>query len=221
VIRPTSAIEIVVLTAYVVARHRAQTLRYLAWSLPVALPWLAYNLAVHDALLPSYYLTLRLGSVATFAEALAGNLVSPTRGLLVYSPILALAAWGVALDLRSPTRRSLSAAFGVIPILHWIAVSLFPHWWAGHSYGPRLMTEATPFLAYFLLPVFEHLPRLRRPVRAAAFSAALLLAVLGTAMHAAGATSSEGYAWNVLPQDVDRHPARLWSWKDPPFLRWL
>lgn len=219
--RPTSAVEIVVLSVYVVARHRAQTLCYLAWSLPVAVPWLAYNLAIHDAPLPSYYLVRRLESVATSGEALAGNLVSPARGLLIYSPILALAAWGVALDLRAPARRPLSAAFGAIPVLHWIAVSLFPHWWAGHSYGPRFMTEAMPFLAYFLLPVFERLPRLRRGARATAFAAALLLGVLGAAMHAAGAMSPGGYAWNVLPQDVDRHPGRLWSWTDPPFLRWL
>jgi len=221
VIRPTSAIEIAVLSLYVFVAHKGQTVRYLAWSLPIALPWLAYNVAVHEALLPSYYLAGRLGSLATLPEALAGNLASPARGLLVYSPILALAAWGACRDLRRPERFRLSLAFAAIPVLHWVAVSLFAHWWAGHSYGPRFMTEAMPFLAYFLLPVFEHLPALRSVRRGAALALVVLLAAVSAAMHGFGAVSQRGYAWNVVPEDVDRHPERLWSWEDPPFLRGL
>ncbi len=221
VIRPTSVIEIVVLSVYVFVVHRAWMLRYLAWSLPVALPWLAYNLAIHDSLLPSYYLASRIAGWSGFVEALAGHLVSPARGLLIYSPVLALAAWGAILDLRAPERRSLSLAFAAIPVAHWIAVSTFPHWWAGASYGPRLMIDAVPFLVWFLVPVFERARRLAPSRQAPAAAFVILLSVASVFAHARGATSSGGYAWNVVPEDVDKHPARLWDWGDPPFLRGL
>ncbi len=30
----------------------------------------------------------------------------------------------------------LVAVMGAILLLHWLIISSFPHWWAGHSYGP-------------------------------------------------------------------------------------
>jgi hypothetical protein len=40
-------------------------------------------------------------------------------------------------------------------------------------------------------------------------------------MHAVGANARSAYDWNGAPWSVDRNPDRLWSWSDPPFLRWL
>ena len=46
-----------------------------------------------------------------------------------------------------------------------------------------------------------------------------LSVALSVLVHGRGALSPSGYAWNGSPVDVDRAPARLWDWRDPPFLR--
>src|SRR5690606_10451774 len=92
-------------------------------------------------MLPDYYLPKRL-SGGYFYEALYGNLFSPGRGLLVYSPFIVF-AW---LCFRySGKLWGLNRSWWLIglawPILHWVFISRFPHWWAGWSYGARLMTD--------------------------------------------------------------------------------
>ena len=100
--------------------------------------------------MPDYYQPNRVSVSGTFGEAMLGNLVSPARGLFVYSPVLLLALSGLVLALRQREERLLSACFAIIVVMHWLVVSRFPHWWGGHSYGPRFMTDIVPFLAYFV-----------------------------------------------------------------------
>ena len=60
-------------------------------------------------LIPDYYRPRRVSVSETFGEAMLGNLVSPARGLFVYSPVLLLAFSGFALALRHREERLLSA----------------------------------------------------------------------------------------------------------------
>ena len=148
-----------------------------------------------------------------------GNLVSPARGLFVYSPVLLLALSGLVLALRQREERLLSACFATIVVLHWLVVSRFPHWWAGHSYGPRFMTDVVPFLAYFVAFNFEALGKLSGWKLRASSSCIVLLATASIILHGIGATSNRPHHWNVVPTNIDRNPARLWDWRDPPFAR--
>lgn len=219
VIRPTAAIAVVVLSLYVFLAHRAQFIRYLLWAMPVAAPWLAFNWIVFDGLLPPYYMAGRLAGSTTVAEALAGNLMSPARGLFVYSPILVLALPGVVMGLRERADRLLHLALIATALLLWIAVARLPHWWAGHSFGPRFMTDALPFVAYFLLFPLQAVARWQGFRRAAAVLAVALLAAASLLIHYTGAFNRATHHWNAGPRDVDAAPARLWDWRDPMFLR--
>ena len=51
-------------------------------------------------------------------------------------------------------------------------------------------------------------------------AAGALLLAAGVFFHGAGATVRETAWWNAVPRDVDRHPERLWDWRDPQFLAW-
>ncbi len=220
VMRPTNAISAAVLGAYLLIAHRRYVLPALGWALLVAVPFVAYSLTVHDSILPWYFRARRLGYHPAFFEALAGNLVSPARGLFVFSPVLLLAGVGVWLKVRGRRFRLLDAALVAILVLHWVAISAFPHWWAGHSFGPRFFTDMLPYLAYFLVPVFaavaEARPRRRRIALAAGVG---LLAGFSFFVHFRGANSSSAMAWNAAPRNVDQHPERLWMWGDVQFLR--
>ena len=222
VIRPTAAIPIAVLSVYVAIAYRSLFVPFAAGAAVVAAPWLIYNVHVLHHLLPAYYLPQRLNGSSTIAVATLGNLVSPARGLFVFSPILLIAIPGVVLSLRERADRGLHIAFASIILLHWLFVSRFPQWWGGYCFGPRLMSDVLPFLTYFagfglraILEISSHRRRL------AGIATLSTLTAISITIHAQGALSWASQAWVADPVSVDDHPERLWSWSDPQFARAL
>jgi hypothetical protein len=218
-LRPTNAITVVAVTLFVAWRVPRQLHLYLGGALLIALPFCAVNLSIYGALLPPYFMPQRLAPGAvSFWEALAGNLVSPSRGLFVFSPVLLLALWRVVRGgvLRNLT--ALEALCAPVIVLHWLAISAFPHWWGGHSVGPRFFTDVLPWFAYLLTSPVAHIVTNARQ-RPAPFAALIAAAAFSMFAHGWGAISPKVHAWNDGPPNVDDAPERLWDWKDPQFLR--
>jgi hypothetical protein len=90
-----------------------------------------------------------------------------------------------------------------------VPVAMLGHWWGGHSYGPRLLVDLIPILALFLFLPFER--HQAAPIKKYVIT---VLVVVSVGLHALGLLSDK--TWNAYPNDVDRHPERLWSWKDSP-----
>ena len=217
-VRPANVVSVALLTLYVAVHYRGYLSRYLLWSATVAVPFLGYNLAARHALLPQYFLSgpmLRPDDI--FAGALV-QLISPSRGILIFCPVFALSVLGIALAWRRRWLFPLTPYLVAILLLHTALVSL---WWPGHCYGSRYFTDMTPLLALFLIPVIDAMQGLRGLRRTAAVSAFAALAVWGVFVHARGATSVAAHRWSVTPVDVDRQRSRVWDWRDPQFLRGL
>lgn len=217
--RPTNSVSVLLLSLYVLWTHPRQALKFFAGAAVVAIPWVAVNLAHYGSVLAPYYEPQRLSPTGWgFAEALAGNLVSPSRGLLVFTPLFLLAFWGLVREARGGTFTRLHGFLLAIVALHWLAISSFPHWWAGHSYGPRFFSDMVPYLVFFLVPVVRALGWKGEGARRPLTATFAVLAVVSLAIHVHGASSRRVYRWNSHPKDVDFHPERLWDWKDAQFL---
>jgi hypothetical protein len=217
-VRPTDSLWVIVFTAYVAVRHR----RYLGWYLlaaaPVATAFISYDFSVYHNLFSPYYRSDLIGfrpeNWPRMAMAMAGNLISPSRGLLIFTPVFLFAIWSMLkMKWKPPLAPWLIAAV----MAHWMVVSAYvSNWWSGHSYGPRFFTDVTPIFVLFLIPYFaqwETLSRLTRTVF-------ITLALIGFAIHLRGGWSQAVIQWNVDPLNIDQHPERNWDWSDPPFLRW-
>ena len=218
VIRPTNSIVVLVISAYVLFAHRKAFLAYCAWGLAVAAPFVWYNIHIYHAVLPPYYLTSSHFDDAKtpFFEALAGILISPSRGLFIYSPILLFSLYGIALKIREKRWNAFDSAVAAMLALHTLLLTLFPCWWGGHSYGPRLYCDMLPFFYYFFIPVFLRQPEpqsLARQLRAFLFGILLAISVL---IHLRGATAREVFEWNTWPVPVEE---KLWDWMHPQFLQ--
>jgi hypothetical protein len=142
-----------------------------------------------------------------------GLLFSPSRGLLVFSPIVAIAAAGIWIarrDGRGAALGWLAAAAGV----QLVAYSFFSVWWAGHTYGPRylldLLVPLTPLAALGV-------QRLARSAWSTALMAILL--AWSIAVAGAGAFVYPHEAWNSDPTEIDRDHARLWEIADSQIVR--
>ncbi|MBA3231759.1 MAG: hypothetical protein H0T05_02965 [Acidobacteria bacterium] len=143
---------------------------------------------------------------------LAGLLVSPSRGLLTFSPIVLVTLWSgralLAATWRDPLRWCLAAAAA-----QYLLYASYSVWWAGHTYGPRYMLDVLPLIAPLAA---AGLLRIRRPAVTTLAIAALAwsIVVAGT-----GAFCFPNDRWNTDPLDVDRHHERLWDWSDPQVVR--
>jgi hypothetical protein len=217
VIRPTASIPIAILSIFIFLKYRRWFLRYVGWALVVGTPWVLFNVAIYGNILSPYYLGLSYGGEVQFFNALMGNLFSPARGLLVYSPILALAFSGFVFALGHPEERALHLAYGTIVVASLMAMSFVPAWWAGHSFGPRYMTDVVPFFTYFVAFNFEPVIACKR--RRALMVGIASLAVISLLIHMQGALRTAPLLWNTSPENIDRDPSRVWDWRDPPFFR--
>jgi hypothetical protein len=221
---PTTAIPIVAITVYVwLFRHR-----YFWYFALTGATWflllLLYSWHNFGKVLPNYFQTSRLG-FQTFWEALAGNLISPSRGLLIYVPVLVSVAF-ILVRYRKFIREQRLVVLGLlVALVHLLVISGFDHWWAGHSYGPRYWTSIVPW--FVLLTVLgacglqtawdqREAPRAKLQIGIIA-----LLAVVSIFIHARGALSEETRLWNARPYDVDLRAGRLWNWRYPQFLAGL
>jgi hypothetical protein len=85
------------------------------------------------------------------------------RGLLVSSPVLALAAPGLVWIWRAGRRAEATLA-AAVSIGFWLLIGGFgpgaSYWQGGWSIGPRYLVPAIPFLALGLAPAFARLPRI-------------------------------------------------------------
>ena len=200
VIRPTAIVPIAMLSIYVLLIDRRWFVKYVGWSLLVAVPWIAYNLTIYGWILSPYYVGEAFSQQTQFAEGLLGNLFSPSRGLFVFSPVLLFALSGFVLSLRDPAQRALNITYGAIVVAHSIVIGAASMWWAGHSFGPRFMTDIVPFLV-FLTAFNFRLPAAFGPrVQTAVSVAVMVLALTSAFIHAQGALHSETLAWNVIPE---------------------
>ena len=223
-VRPTFSVHIAAVSVYLLVFYRRL---FLAYALTGAV-WFAlfvcYSWFHFGRLLPSYYSASRL-QFDSFREALAGNLISPARGLLVYVPVLLFVFYLLARYWRTLAHRRLVWLTAAIIVGHLVAISSFNHWWGGHSFGPRFSTGLVPW--FVLLAVLglramldwrEKHPAASRTLWRAQLACGALLLVASLFINTRGAASHATWLWNSRPEEIDQHPERLWDWTQPQFL---
>jgi hypothetical protein len=224
--RSITALLAAALLAYVIMRHPRRGLRAVAFFAAVLLPFVAYNLWTFGTVEGGY---TRLHEdfkadgfagtwVTPLGEGLPGLLVSPSRGLFVYSPVLVFAVAGLVLSLRQPRRRLFFGCLAAGLAASLLTLAKYSLWFGGASFGPRLLTDFLPALTMFLAPVGAALER-HRTLRVAAtllFAVSIGVQVVGVFYY----PSPREVDWNSAPRDVPVR-ARVWDWKDSQIARLL
>jgi hypothetical protein len=213
--RPTLSILAPALLAYVAAKNRRAALQAAVVVACLVGAFVAVSVLTLGQPLPDYYLPQRL-SGSNYATALFGNLLSPSRGLFVFTPFLLFpliffrdARAGLARD-----RPLVAVALGW-PLAHVLLVSRLGHWWGGYSYGPRLMTDILPGLSVLIaVTLGAAWSRRSRP----ALTVMGVLGAVSIVIHTAqGLYNPAVKRWNAEPS-IDRHPELVFDWRYPQFL---
>jgi len=194
---------VIVLAAGLAVRWPRRIPHLVAWAAPVALLVLAYHWAYFGS-------PLRQGLAPRFSapwgEGHLGLLLSPGKGLFVFTPIALIAVIGLVRALRYDDR-VLAATCGAAVLAHWLFVGRWAEWHGGESWGPRLMTDALPLLFLFLPDGYDVVPRLT-----------VALGMLSVAVQALGAFAYD-YRWERLRQRpvTSEHP-ELWDVPHSPIV---
>jgi hypothetical protein len=149
-------------------------------------------------------------------SGVAGLLVSPTRGLLVFSPFLVFIPLGLIQRLRVPGSRGLAVALSFAVTAQFLLYSQ-ADWRAGVSWGPRWLTDLLPILVWMLAPAPIVLRPIARGLLVLAMAASVGVQTIGAFWYTrtsdelifTGNLASMQSAWN--PRNVPfltelRHP---------------
>ena len=172
------------------------------------------------------YWTKELGTTDMFSGSLqvglAGLTVSPSRGILIFSPVIVIAVVGAlkawkAVPIPDTSDRDFGrhdavlltryASIAALAIL--LTYSKYIVWWGGHGFGPRYLTDAMPFLgvlfALGLAPLLERQSRLRMSQ-----VAAIALLSYSIFIQAVGA-----FCWpSPWIHNDPPYRFRLWDWRN-------
>jgi len=160
--RLTTPVLAVFLLPLVGSRPR-DWLRFLAAATPFPLALAIYNTVAFGSPLRQGYGSGHIASATQVGsgralDGIPGLLVSPGRGLFVYSPVLLFALGGLVLGRKRLLYWCCAAAFA----MYVVVVSNIYQWWGGEGFGARKLAEALPLLAILLVPVVDAIVVRRR-----------------------------------------------------------
>ncbi len=144
-------------------------------------------------------------------------LFSPSRGLLIFSPILIYSVYGLYRLIQHKFKKRLDRDEQLLLIMTVASTILFLSycfywiWWAGHSYGPRFMTDLMPILCYLINYSLAPKKSLKDTWKNIIFCSLLSVSFF---TQMVGAFGKNGLDWNGIPLNVDRHPERIWQIQD-------
>lgn len=217
--KPTGAIAALLVFVYLLVKRKDLVIRYgAAFGLLFGL-FVLFSYVELGRVLPEYY-DPRVMSGDFSWTSLEGVLLSPSRGVLVYSPFFVLSLFGGVFFFKGLGKNPL---FWLA--LGWFGLQVFtvakgPQWWGGWCFGARLMMEAVPSLVLLTVLVGREALKSRKAVLRSALMAGFLLfgawAVfvnVKQGLHNFFAAD----AFNKFP-DINQYPEYLMDWRYPQFL---
>ncbi len=214
-VRPDSAIVIAAVTVYVWRYYRSQFFSFATAGAAWFAGFCAYSWSVFGQLLPDYYQQGADLSLANLYAGLPANLISPSRGLLIFVPMLVSLVVLVVAEWRELEHRRLVWMALFIIAMRLVPASAYRKWWGGGSYGPRLMMPVIPWA--FLLAVLASRAWLAGPRRRLMVAFGLVTVALSVGINFRGAFSQSTADWNGKFQ-IDKNPAVVWDIRHPQFL---
>ena len=190
---------------------------YLGGALPLVLLGVAINLYYWGQPAAGYgTIPLVAASRAERLLGIAGLLVSPNRGLLVFTPIAALGIWGLLRQVAPGRARDwMLIPFGVAALIHLLVMGSYPVWWGGWAFGPRYLVDVLPVLGLATFDVWSRLGDAGRRVAGVAI-------VCGVLVQVNGAFCFPASRWDWRSRDPSRD---VWNVRDfelvEDFRAWL
>ena len=221
-IRPTSTLFSIGIIVYSIFTYRFQVV-FLFFGLVSVIPSFAWNLYYFGNLSGGYSKMFNeppyLFTFNNFINAFLGTLISPSRGVLIFSPIVLFSLPGAyyVFKSRSEKDEKLVGCITICSIFLLISYFFYTVWWAGHSYGPRFTTDIMPVLCYLTNYFLTNhlLNQKKETLTKYYFLFFIILLIYSLFTQIIGAFSGvAGFLWNGIPLNADKYQYRLWQFRD-------
>lgn len=209
--RPTAALFAVAACAAILSGTGSLAARlrraspFVLGALPVVAFNAGYNWTFYQNPVGPYGGLIGRLALAGMGEGVAGLLVSPNRGLLVFTPIAVLGLVGIGRAILQRGRDPLLALFSMASLAHTAIVGSYVEWAGGWSFGPRYLVDVLPILA---IAGAEMWPLMRPAWRRLAWTAiawSLLVQLNGAFVYPAS-------GWNARMSAIGLERA-AWDWR--------
>jgi hypothetical protein len=91
--------------------------------------------------------------LSPFPLSFLGVWLSPSKGILVYSPIFIFSFIGFYLAMRKGLKENYQyLIYFLIVLLHTLIISFWKHWYGGYSFGYRMSSDIIPYLILLMVP---------------------------------------------------------------------
>ena len=213
VMRPTNVLIALPIGLYILHKYPHLIVRSILFALLPLSFLFSYNYVYFGSIMASGYSVAAKVSVSSFStpffEGLSGILLSPSRGLFIYSPILIFSIVGI---VQAWTERLVIFRYLTIGlVLDLLLYSKFAEWGGGYCYGPRLLADLSPIFCLFLYPIFKTMEG--RYFLRIVF---LTLGLVSIGFHALGAFWYD-FSWDSISHD-DAYYDHMWSWTNGPLV---
>ncbi|MDD2218084.1 MAG: glycosyltransferase family 39 protein [Eubacteriales bacterium] len=154
----------------------------------------------------------------------AGLLISPSRGIFIYSPVLIFSILGYmkSQKIKNNNLKKFFLFFGIAILPQTLIYSCFNVWWAGWSYGPRFLTGILPaliiFLGLYMNDAHINIRRRRRRRNMFIITIFSILLIWSIFAQIVGAFYYPNGNWDGNP-NVDQNPEKLWDLNDTQIKR--
>ena len=157
--RHTNAVSVIFLSLYYLKRFGFKSfLKFTGLGLAPLGLFLAYNRAYFGSLANQGYATqIFTNWTGPFPGGFLGEWFSPSKGLLVYSPVFIFSLLGAWLFFKkkSEVRESLFGWIFAVIVVHSLILGKWIHWYGGWAFGYRMMVDMTPYLAFLWIPLVK------------------------------------------------------------------
>lgn len=220
-IRPTNVLYSIAAIVYSIFTYRFQSL-FLLVGLVSAIPSIAWNLYYFSNFTGGYSKMFPVSpykfNFDNFTIASLGTFISPSRGLLIFSPIVLYSLPGAYQVFKSISGKDekLIGSMTIASLILLGSYCFYTVWWAGHSYGARFVTDVIPVSCYLISYFISfHFQKLIRPAQILNFLIFVVVIIFSIFVQFVGAFGVKpGGMWNVIPLNVDANQDRLWRWQD-------
>ena len=161
-VRPTGLIPALFFTLFVFLKYRKELFKFIGLSLFPLIFQFWYNNEYFGGILKHSYESQQFTNwTGKFPEGFFGLWFSPSKGLLLYSPIFIFSLLGVYFIWSNRTKLEkevilIFKLLSIVILLFTMMMGRWVHWYGGWGFGYRMAVDITPFLILFLIPVLQN-----------------------------------------------------------------